>query len=133
MLCPITLWADQKVLLVCYQQGAKTVRRSGFLIQVFGSLRRLVSELRLSVGFCLLFHVSCSVWLLPPASTVAARVCTTSLQSHLPLCYPVDCSQPGSSVHGLPCLSPGGLPDPGIKPEPLLAPALQADSLPLSH
>ena len=31
---------------------------------------------------------------------------------------------------GLPCPPPGNLPDPGIKPGP---PALQADSLPLSH
>ena len=46
---------------------------------------------------------------------------------------------PGSSVHGfprqeyksgLPFLSPGNLPDPGIKP---MFPAWQADSLPLSH
>ena len=49
----------------------------------------------------------------------------------------MDCSTPGSSVHeilqarilecGLPFLSPGDLPDPGIK---LGSPALQADSLP---
>ena len=31
---------------------------------------------------------------------------------------------------GFPCPPPGGLPDPGIKP---VSPALQADSLPLSH
>ena len=31
---------------------------------------------------------------------------------------------------GLPCPPPGDLPDPGIKPR---SPALQADSLPLSH
>ena len=31
---------------------------------------------------------------------------------------------------GLPCLPPGDLPNPGIKPK---SPALQADSLPLSH
>ena len=48
---------------------------------------------------------------------------------------PMDCSLPGSSVHGfprqkywsgLPFPSPGDLPDPGIKPG---SPALQADSL----
>ena len=32
--------------------------------------------------------------------------------------------------NGLPCPSPGDLPDPGIKP---VSPALQADSLPLSR
>ena len=33
----------------------------------------------------------------------------------------------------LPCPPPGDLPDPGIKPTSLMAPALQVDSLPLSH
>ena len=51
----------------------------------------------------------------------------------------MDCSPPGSSVHGilqarvlewLPCPPPGDLPDPGIKPG---SPAWQADSLQLSH
>ena len=32
--------------------------------------------------------------------------------------------------NGLPCCPPGDLPDPGIK---LVSPALQLDSLPLSH
>ena len=52
-------------------------------------------------------------------------------------CDPVDCSPPGSSIHGilpsrqeywsgLPFPSPGDLPDPGIKPR---SPALQADVL----
>ena len=45
----------------------------------------------------------------------------------------MDCSLPGSSVHGilwsgLPFPSPGDLPDPGIQPR---SPTLQADSLPL--
>jgi len=53
-------------------------------------------------------------------------------QSCLTLCVPVDCSLPGSSVHGilqeeywrgLPFPSPGDLPDPGIEPE---SPALWA-------
>ena len=48
---------------------------------------------------------------------------------------PMDCSPPGSSVHGIlqarildwvAIPSPGDLPDPGIKPKP---PALQAGSL----
>ena len=34
---------------------------------------------------------------------------------------------------GLPCPPPGDLPDPGIKPAFSVAPAMQADSLPLSH
>ena len=60
-------------------------------------------------------------------------------QSCLTLCNPMDCSPPGSSVHGilqarywsgLPCPPPWDLPNPGIE---LVPPALQADSLPLSH
>ena len=55
---------------------------------------------------------------------VCARVCAKLLQSCKTLCDTVDCSPPGSSVmgfskpeywSGLPCPSPGDLPDPGIK------------------
>ena len=58
-----------------------------------------------------------------------------SLQSCPILCNPMDCSLPGSSVHGifqaeywsgLPFPSPGDLPNPRVKPE---SPALQEDSL----
>ena len=51
---------------------------------------------------------------------VCVCVCVQSLQSCLTLCDPMDCSPPGSSVHGdspgkntgvgLPCPPPGGLP-----------------------
>ena len=56
-------------------------------------------------------------------------------QSCPTLCDPMDCSLPGSSLHGilqarnwsgLPFPSPGGLPDPGIEHG---SPALQADAL----
>ena len=49
------------------------------------------------------------------------------------LCNPIDCSPPGSTVHGilqakywsrLPCPSPGGLPNPGIEPVSLMSLAL---------
>ena len=63
--------------------------------------------------------------------------------SHVQLsCDPTDCSPPGSPVHGISQARileyscrflkdpPGDLPDPGIEP---ISPALQADSLPLSH
>ena len=51
----------------------------------------------------------------------------------LAFCDPLDCSLPGSSIHGtsrqeywseLPFLSPGNLPNPGIESR---SPALQAD------
>ena len=61
---------------------------------------------------------------------LVAQLCLT-------LCNPMDCSPPGSSVHGdspgkntgvgLPCLPPRDLPNPGIELRP---PTLQADSLP---
>ena len=52
-------------------------------------------------------------------------VCTKSLQLCLTLCHPMDCSPPGSSVHGdspgkntgVGCCAPlHALPDPGIEP-----------------
>ena len=55
-----------------------------------------------------------------------------SLQS-CPICDPMDCSPPGSSVHGIlqagilewvAIPSPGDLPDPGIEPASLVSPAL---------
>ena len=58
------------------------------------------------------------------------------LQSCPALCYPIDCSPPGSSVHGIlqakilewaAMPSSGVLPDPGIKPTSFMSPAL-ADS-----
>jgi len=57
----------------------------------------------------------------------------------------MDCSPPGSSVHGIllarilegiaisSASLPGDLPDPEIEPAPPAAPVLQAYSLPLSH
>ena len=63
--------------------------------------------------------------------------------SHFSLCDPMDYSLLGSSVHGILqarileemlCPPPGDLPNPGIEPAgSAAAPALQADSLPLSH
>ena len=66
-------------------------------------------------------------------------LCTQSLQLSSTLCDPIDHSPPGSSVHGIlqarrwsgfPCPPPGDLPDPGME---RASPALQANSLPLSH
>ena len=64
-------------------------------------------------------------------------VCTLSLQP-----YPMHCSPPGPSVHEIlqartlewvAVPSSRDLPDPGIEPMTPVAPALQADSLPLTH
>ena len=64
--------------------------------------------------------------------------CCSVAKSYLTLCNPMDCSQAPLSRgfprqkywSGLPFPPPGDLPDPGIEPA---SPALQADSLPLSH
>ena len=66
-------------------------------------------------------------------------MCAKSLHSCLALFDPMDCSPPGSSVHGilhwsaLPFPSSRNLPDPGIETESTASPALQVDTLPLSH
>ena len=68
-----------------------------------------------------------------PVDQLAMCVHGKLLQMCLTLCSPVDCSLPGSSVHRilqarilewLACLPLGDLPDPGIKPAPLMSPAL---------
>ena len=60
----------------------------------------------------------------------SVHVCVCSVVKSCPtLCDPMGCSLPGSSVRGilqarseLPCLPQGDLPDPGIKPKPLVSP-----------
>ena len=63
------------------------------------------------------------------SESVVSQSCPT-------LCDPMDCSLPGSSIHGnfqarvlsgLPFPSPGDLPDSGIEPR---SPILQAEALP---
>ena len=88
------------------------------------------------LGICS-FLVSCSFyWYI----TVHAVLCLVA-QSYLTLCNPMDCSPPGSRLQapgsmgilqarileGLPCPSPGDLPNPGTEPRP---PTLQVDSIP---
>ena len=79
-------------------------------------------------------------WRVPASVCVCVCVCACTharvhAQSCLTLCASVDCNcQAPLSMgflrqeywSGLPCPSPGNLPDPGIKPR---SPALQADSL----
>ena len=76
-------------------------------------------------------------------STVSSclRVCPKSLQSCLTFCDSMDCSQPGSSVHGIlqarilewvACPPLEDLPDPEIKPNLLYPLRWQAGSLPLA-
>ena len=75
--------------------------------------------------------------------SLSGHMCVLVTQLCLNLCDRMDCSLTGSSVHGIlqariqewvvipsQGIFPGDLPDPGIKP---WFPALQADSLHLSH
>ena len=84
---------------------------------------------------------------LPPpylilASPYISSVCAKLLQLCLTLSDPMDCSLAGSSVHGIlqartlewvALLSSRGSSRPGMEPASPVAPALQADSIPLSH
>ena len=63
------------------------------------------------------------------------RLCVTpwTVAHQAPLCLGFSRQECWS---GLPRPPPGGLPDPGVEPAPLMSPAssaLQVDSLPLSH
>ena len=82
------------------------------------------------------FHdLSCTVSIeILSLQTGFRRACmhAKSLQLCLTLCDPMDCSLPGSSVHGilrqefwsgLPCPSPGDLPDSGFELASLESPA----------
>ena len=66
-------------------------------------------------------------------SHFSVMLCAKLLHSCSTLCSPIDCSPPGSSIHGilqaeygsgLPCPPPGDLPDPGIKPTAPISPKL---------
>ena len=75
--------------------------------------------------------------------TRSTCLCAQSLWSCPTLCDPMDCSALQTPLfmgfprqeywNGLPCPSPGNLPNPGIEPESSASPVLQVDSLPLSH
>ena len=62
------------------------------------------------------------------------------IHSCVRLCNPLNCSPPGSSVHGifqkeywLPVPPPGSLSDPGIEPASLISPALAGRFFTLCH
>ena len=90
------------------------------------------------------FPKSILFWILIlSTSSVYSFLCihAKSLQSCLTLCDPVDLACLALFMgfsrqeywSGLPCPPPGGLPDLGIESESPVAPALQVDTLPLSH
>ena len=68
-------------------------------------------------------------------------ICYAKLHQLCPtLCDPIECSPPGSSVHGfsgqeywseLPCPPPGDLPNPEVEPLSLMSPMLAGRFLPI--
>ena len=78
-------------------------------------------------GILSLFHYAC---VLSHFSHVQlfATLWTVACQAPLPMGFSRQ-----QYWSGLPCPSPGDPPDPGIEPVSPVAPALQADSLPLRH
>ena len=89
--------------------------------------------IKITVKYLFNWNSSFAFWGKKESILCYARVPAKSLQSCPTLCNPMDCSPPGSSVHGLlrqeywnglPFPSPEHLPDPGIKPTSLTPPAL---------
>ena len=79
-------------------------------------------------------HIASRFFIVWVTREIAPKVKMLVTQSYLILWDPMDCSPPGSFVHGIlqpkiwsgyPFPSPGDLPSPGIKPR---SPSLQADS-----
>ena len=80
----------------------------------------------------LLPHDLCHEWNVSLQLPATILCCCLAAKSYLTLCDPMDCSPPGSSVHGIlqarvlewVFLSPGDLPDPGMEPVSILSPVL---------
>ena len=90
---------------------------------------KCIFDLHILSSTCFISHIFVSLHYESEVKVLVAQSCLT-------LCDPMDCSPPGSSVHGilqarilewLPCPPPGDLPNPGIEPG---SPAFQANSLP---
>ena len=90
------------------------------------------------------FFTTSTTWEAPVLCDMYANVCVhaQTLQLHPTLCNPLDCSPPGSSVHGIlqarilewiAMPSSRDVPNPGIKPMSPESPALQVDSVLLGH
>ena len=110
--------AQPEMTVLCLGWGPELLSRN---LEITVRLLWIFLEQKYLLSYCLL-----TFFLL---SLTYRSVCWT-------VCDPVDCSPPGSSVHGdspdkywsgLPCLPPEDLPNPRIRPR---SPALQADSLP---
>ena len=94
---------------------------------------RLICILTRPLWIICLYLGGCDNW--PSGSLVLCVVLCYGAQLCLTLCGPLNCSPPGSSVHGilqeriLECVAsplPGALSDPGIEPKSLTSPALAA-------
>ena len=87
-----------------------------------GQIRSLNSSVpsSRSLSLCILSHFS-PIWLFATLWTVAHQALLSTGFSRQ------------EYWSEFPCPPPGDLPDPGTEPVSLMSPALQADSLPLSH
>ena len=91
---------------------------------------------------CTAQEEKCTLVSLKPLFLRSLLLLLLSRFGHVWLCDPMDCSQPGFSVHRIlqarilewvAMLAFGGSSHPRIEPTSPAAPVLQADSLPLSH
>ena len=108
---------------------------SGLSYQNLGLFHTLHAAYTRITGFPIFVSEPLNSYWVPSTVKVLALVA----QSCLTLCNPMNCSLPGSSVHGilkarilewLPFSPPGDLPNPEIEPLSPVSSALQADSLP---
>ena len=144
LLCPLLL-GSQMATFSCVLTWSTQVSMSYLCPDVLLRTRSYCTKATRRTSFYLNYHfkgptqIHSHFKVLGVKTTTYSCCCYLAAQSCLTLCDPMDCSPPGSSVHGisqprilewLPCPSPGDLPNPGIKP---MSPAWQEDSLPLHY
>ena len=127
-------WQTTSVFLPWESHEQYEERMVGVLNQEITLMRELVVGAILIKGYRLTYKMSRFWELVCGTGAVISTCCCLVIQSCLTLCDLMDCSLPGSSVHGfprqgswsgLPFPSPGHFHNPGIKPG---SPALQVDS-----
>ena len=127
-----TQWPKVHQLLMSPHPLGVTVSARGWLLYEQKDRRRELSIIISTLDGFFKNYISVRI-------TVETCMCAMSLQSCSTLCDPMNCSLPGSSVHGIlqarilewvACPPPGDLPDPGIKPVSLMSPTLAGGSLP---
>ena len=124
---------ERMVASRCWEEGRMGRYSVGIAFQSYGMKRAM--EIDISLSPQLHLHRMCRLdsimnYLIPLNHTLKKLLLLVQLLSHVQLfSNPMDCSPPGSSVHGIshaiiwkwvvPLPSLGDLPDPGIEPESL--------------